>query len=119
MENWKIYKYYDIPECMITANSGDLYFTKNQSIFKTEDKTAVLRTDASTGGSKSIPFKIRKRITHGTQVVNKVPDRVDMIFEVESPDESDELTSLPVNLKLEIGKNGSLTNILSKIFSIT
>ena len=115
-EGWKIYSYYDVPECMFTANSGDLYFTKGQYIFKTEPYTTELRTDQSSAGPKSIPFYLRKRLTHGSQVINKIPDRVDMIFETESPEEGEDPLTLPADLIIQIGKHGSVTNILNKEF---
>lgn len=109
-ENWKKYTFRDVPTYISSAISGQLYFTDGTNIYAQEIiGTTLINDETSDQVNAGIGFKLKKRLTHGSTIANKIPDRVDFTFEMDS--ESNDIA----DLEIKIGKNGSNNNILDSL----
>jgi len=112
-ESWKNYTFPDTPEIFITSNSGQLIFSSGKNIFKLENYGTVLFKDESAAGFVGIPFKWVKQINHGSNITNKIIDRINLEYEMQI-----NANGVEVNLDVKVGSNGGTNNLFNKTVNL-
>ena len=112
-ENWQIYTFADRPEICLTDSTGQIIFTSGKNIFRLEPYDTEYFKDETTDGEVAIPFKLTKEINYGTEIAEKIFDRINIEFEKEL---DDAVAENPIRIKA--GQDGSEVNLLDETISI-
>lgn len=78
-EHWKKYEYGDVPAYYSAAISGELNFSTARYLFGTENALSTVWKDK---GSVNIPFSFKMVIDDGIKSENKIPDRIDINYNI-------------------------------------
>lgn len=78
-EHWKKYAYGDVPAYYSAAISGELNFSTARYLFGTENASSTVWKDK---GSVNIPFSFKMVIDDGSKSENKIPDRIDINYNI-------------------------------------
>jgi len=78
-EHWKKYAYGDVPAYYSAAISGELNFSTARYLFGTENALSTVWKDK---GSVNIPFSFKMVIDEGIKSENKIPDRIDINYNI-------------------------------------
>lgn len=112
-ENWQIYTFADKPDLYFTDSSGQVIFTSGLNLFRLEPHNTEEFKDQTTSGEAAIPFKLVKEIDYGTEVSEKIFDRMNVEFEKAL---DDAVAINPITFK--VGQDGDENNLLDEIVNI-
>lgn len=114
-ENWRIYEYDDVPQYIVSALSGELYYSNSRTIYQTEGLTSSVYKDKDLNG---IDWSWKKtKMSHGSKIMNKVFDRIDMYYDVQAASDVDAL--MPVSMDVKVtGNDGAAGYILNKTYEL-
>jgi hypothetical protein len=96
-EHWKKYAYGDVPAYYSAAISGELNFSTARYLFGTENALSTVWKDK---GSVNIPFSFKMVIDEGIKSENKIPDRIDINYNITPVLESGEPLQSQINVKV-------------------